>query len=418
MVTPVDTTKPSVRATAAVMSVPLVIAVVATALNMRPAVSSLGPVLDQVRTDLGMSPTVAGVLTALPVLCFAGVGAIAPVLTRKFGEVRPLAAALGVIAVALAVRALSPNSAVFLLSSAFALAGIAVANVAIPVLIKRRFPSRVGLLTGVYSMAAIASVAFPAAVTIPIGELTGTGWRGGLGSWALLAAVAVVPWLPLLGRRSKSTVAGPVDAARVSTFRLLRSRTAVCLMMFFGLQSLQVYVVIGWLPTILTDTGIAPATAAAMLAITPVIAVPLSLVLPRTANSGRAASSVIGGIVGTGAAGYLGLLFAPAAAPWLWIVLLSSVHCAFPVAVALITTRARTVETVAGLSGLVNSGGYALAAIGPLLLGALRQATGGWTVALIALLALLAAELAAGWLAARPSYVEDQLPPAAIHPTP
>ncbi|MCI2416072.1 MFS transporter [Saccharopolyspora sp. K220] len=393
------------------------IGIVLTALNLRSAVTSLGVVLDQVRESLAMNATLAGLVTALPVICFAAFGALAPAVSRRIGEVRLVLVGVIAIVVGLAGRAVAVNSASFVLGSALALAGIAVANIMIPVLIKRFFPRRVGLMTGVYSMSAAASVALPAGASVAIGEATGHGWRGGLGSWAVFAAFAVIPWVIMLGRGRRAPVEESGPRQMHSTMALLRSPTALSLAAFFGLQALSAYAMMGWLPAMLIGAGIDAATAALMLSASALLAIPLSLVLPRFAARSANQRPYVVGIVTGGLAGYAGLLFAPAAAPWLWVVLLASLHGAFPLAVTLISLRAREASTATQLSGFVQSGGYVLAALGPLAIGALNDLTGGWTAPLLLLICCLVLELFAGLIAARPGFAETEIEKRSARPT-
>jgi CP family cyanate transporter-like MFS transporter len=384
------------------------IGIVLTALSLRSAVTSLGVVLDQVRATLAMSATLAGVVTALPVVCFAAFGALAPTLARRVGEPQLVLGGVVAIVVGLAGRAIAVGSAWFVLGSALALAGIAVANIMMPVLIKMFFPHRVGLMTGVYSMSAAASVALPAGTTVGLGEATGYGWRGGLGSWAVVAAFALVPWAILLGRRRTRAVEEPNPRRAHPKAVLVRSPTALSLAAFFGLQALSAYAVMGWLPAILIGAGIGADTAALMLSASALIAIPLSLLLPRFAVRSENQRPYVVGIVLGGLAGYTGLLLAPAAAPWLWVVLLASLHGAFPLAMTLISLRTREPSTAAQLSGFVQSCGYALAALGPLAIGALNDLTSGWTAPLLLLIGCLLVELIVGLVAARPRLVENE----------
>lgn len=179
----------------------LAAAVALAAFNLRPVVTSLGPLLHQVRDDLHMSATVAGLLTAVPSFCFAIFGFAAPALARRFGPTVVVTAGLGAITAGVAARAFSGSTAVFLLLTALALAGVAVANVLIPVVIKRYFPDRVGPMIGLYSMALSAGTALAAAVTVPLTSALGGSWRQGLGIWAVLGGLAVLVWLVTLAVR-------------------------------------------------------------------------------------------------------------------------------------------------------------------------------------------------------------------------
>ncbi|MER6040637.1 MFS transporter, partial [Streptomyces sp. NPDC001856] len=175
----------------------VVVGIVLAALNLRPAITSLGALLEEVRDDLGMSGSVAGLLTSVPPLCFAVFGLAAPRLARRFGPGAVVCAGMAAIGAGLLIRPWAGGTAGFLAASALALMGIAVSNVLMPAIVKRWFPDRVGSMTGLYSMALALGTATAAAATVPVTEALGGDWRSGLAVWAALAAAAVLPWLAL-----------------------------------------------------------------------------------------------------------------------------------------------------------------------------------------------------------------------------
>ncbi|MFD6168607.1 MFS transporter [Streptomyces coeruleorubidus] len=185
----------------------LVLGIVLSALNLRPAITSLGALLEEVRDGLGMSGSVAGLLTSVPPLCFAVFGVMAPRLARRFGAGAVVCAGMAAIAAGLAIRPYAGGTAGFLAASALALMGIAVSNVLMPVIVKHWFPDRVGSMTGLYSMALALGTALAAAVTVPLTDALGGSWQSGLGLWAGLAVAAVVPWLPFVRGRGAGTAA-------------------------------------------------------------------------------------------------------------------------------------------------------------------------------------------------------------------
>lgn len=378
-----------------------VAALVLTALNLRPAVTSLGPVLEEARAALGMSATVAGLLTSVPAVCFAVVGLAAPRLARRYGTSVVLLGGTAAVTAGLALRSLVTGTALFLALSGLALAGIAFANVLLPVVVKQRFPGKVGTMTGLYSMALNAGASFAAAVTVPLSQSFG-GWRAGLGAWALLAAVAVPPWLALVrdGRAEAVRAAGG-GAEPVTRTRISRNPTAWALAVYFGLQATAAYVMIGWLPQVFRDAGLSPQTAGLLFAVTSVLGIPLSFALGAVAGRLRDQSglAVVLGVFGL--AGYGGLWAAPTAAPWLWVVLLGVSNCSFPLALAMIGMRGGDGETVVRLSAFAQSAGYLLSVPGPIVVGALYQHTGGWRIPLALMALLMLPQLVAGHFAGR-----------------
>ncbi|MFH8498378.1 MFS transporter [Streptomyces coeruleorubidus] len=192
----------------------LVLGIVLSALNLRPAITSLGALLEEVRDGLGMSGSVAGLLTSVPPLCFAVFGVMAPRLARRFGAGAVVCAGMAAIAAGLAIRPYAGGTAGFLAASALALMGIAVSNVLMPVIVKHWFPDRVGSMTGLYSMALALGTALAAAVTVPLTDALGGSWQSGLGLWAGLAVAAVLPWLPFVrGRGAGTAASGPGERA-------------------------------------------------------------------------------------------------------------------------------------------------------------------------------------------------------------
>ena len=179
------------------------------AVNLRPAAVSVGPVLPEVRSGLAMSTLAAGLLTSLPVLAFACFGALAPQLARRLGVHRVTLAALLLVAGGLAARSVAPGPTSFLVLSMVALAGMAVANVLLPSLVKLHFPDRIGRVTALYTATLALGLTGALTLTVPIAETAG-GWRLGLAAWAVLAVVAALPWLRLVGH-DKHLDPGPQD---------------------------------------------------------------------------------------------------------------------------------------------------------------------------------------------------------------
>jgi CP family cyanate transporter-like MFS transporter len=391
-------------------STALLLLVVITALNLRPAVTTLGPLLPQVRVPLGMSGTVAGLLTALPPLCFAAFGPLAPMLARRFGPLTVVAVGMGLLATGLAARAQAPNSVVFLLLTALGLAGIAVSNVLMPAIISQGFPTRIGQLTGLYSMALTGGAALTAAAAVPVTRALGGDWRNGLAVWALAAAVAGI-WA--LACRKKMPVRLRGTGAVLPALR--RSRTARAMAIFFGTISTAAYTVMGWLPQIFQDAGISAGRSGLLLALAMSIAVPVSYVLPTLAARRGDQRSLVAALTAVGLLAYGGLAFAPATMPWLWAFLVGLAGAAFPLGLTMIGLRARTHDGVARLSSFAQSSGYLMSIPGPIIVGALYQHTGSWHAPLTLLTVLLLPQLLAGLRAARLTTIEDELGPG--HPS-
>jgi CP family cyanate transporter-like MFS transporter len=399
----------------------VVVGIVLSALNLRPAITSLGALLEEVRDGLGMSGSVAGLLTSVPPLCFAVFGVTAPRLARRFGASAVVCAGMVAIAAGLVIRPYAGGTAGFLAASALALMGIAVSNVLMPVIVKRWFPDRVGSMTGLYSMALALGTSTAAAVTVPMTEALGGSWQSGLAMWAALATAAVVPWLPLVRDRGTAP-AGRVPAREVPSprregavregpspaLRITRSRTAWALAVFFGLQATAAYITMGWMAQIFRDAGVPAGTAGLLLAVTMVMGVPLAFVIPRVATRLPHQGPIVLALGICGLAGYAGLYFAPAQGAWAWALLLGVSNCAFPLALTMVGMRARTGAGVAQLSAFAQSTGYLISIPGPLLVGVLYESSGGWGLPIALMTALMVPQMVVGVMAGRDRTVEDE----------
>jgi MFS transporter, CP family, cyanate transporter len=383
----------------------LVLGLVVLAFNLRPAAVSVGPVLGEIRAGLGMGSTTAGLLTTLPVLCFAGFGYVAPWCGRTFGVHRVMLASLVVTTVGLVVRAEAHSAVVFISATLPALAGMATANVLIPSLVKRHFPDHIGSMTALYTTALAFGLTSASVLTVPLENATGS-WRGGLVSWAGVSLVAAIPWIGLIWHDAKP----PAERPRTVTTRALtRSPLAWTMAFFFGVQSLQAYAVFGWLPQIFRDAGFSAETAGVLLGVTTATSIPISLVLPGITARGRHQGRIIVGLCAAYVAGYTGLILGASTIPWLWALLIGVGTGIFPLVLTLIGLRTRTSEGTAALSGFAQSIGYLIAGVGPFMMGALYGATGGWTVPLVVLLVLVVPQGVSGLMVARERYVEDEL---------
>ncbi|MFE7603489.1 CynX/NimT family MFS transporter [Streptomyces sp. NPDC057494] len=388
------------------------VGLVLAALNLRPAITSLGALLEEVSQDLHMSGSVAGVLTSVPPLCFAVFGITAPRLARRFGPAAVVCAGMAAIFTGLLLRPFVSGTAAFLAASALALMGIAVSNVLMPVIVKRYFPDRVGSMTGLYSMALALGTSVAAAATVPMTDALGGGWRLGLGVWAVLAALAVLPWIPLVRDRGADqalpTAAVPAAAPPAAAPRITRSRTAWALGVFFGLQATGAYITMGWMPQIFRDSGVPATTAGVLLAVTMVMGVPLAFVIPRLATRMKNQGPIVVALGLCGLTGYTGLFLAPAAGAWVWAVLLGISNCSFPLALTMIGMRSRTGAGVVRLSAFAQSVGYLISIPGPLLVGVLYQHSGGWGLPIALMGGLMVPQMIVGTLAGRDRTVEDE----------
>lgn len=379
----------------------LVVAVILTALNLRPAITSIGPVLGEMRESLGASAVWAGALTTLPGLCFAAAGLTAPWLARRVGLGRAISIALVILSIGLVVRVLD-GPYVVIGGTLVATGGIALVNVLIPVVIKGSFPAQIGLMTGIYTAALQGGGALGSAITPPLEPLLG-GWRGALGAWALVSAVALLFWL--VGARGISGARTERSTSETAGRSLLRSPLAWTITLFFGCQSFLAYVVMGWLPEVFIDNGVSKTDAGLLLGLVSILAVPISLIVPPLAAKQKNQSGWIVGLGLVGIIGTIGLLVNPGAAPLLWSFLIGIGMSVFSLALTVIALRARNAEDTARLSGMAQGFGYLLAGVGPFSFGLLHDLTAGWTAPFAMVLVVYLVQMVAGTLAGRNRYV-------------
>lgn len=379
----------------------LVAAMILLAMNLRPAVAAVGPLIHRIRLDTGMSGFGAGLLTALPVLCFGALAPLAPALVRRAGLLTAVIIALGALVAGLVLR-LVPGMGYLFAGTALAGLAIAVGNVLLPVLVRRNFAERGGLMTAVYATPLLGLAALAAAVSVPLANGLG-GWRPGLGVWAAPAAATLVVWL-VLHRRTPDE--RPAQEATAGARSLVRDPIARWLTLFFALQSAGFYSTLAWLPSIFKSHGASESQAGVLLGVMLVVGVATTVTVPVLAARARDQRGLALLFTVCAGLGWLGILLAPMSASYLWAVLLGlGLNALFPLALTLIVLRGGSVTNTAGLSTLVQAVGYALAAFVPLGVGVLHDATGSWTTPVLLLLALLAPQAVAGVAAGRRGHV-------------
>ncbi len=374
----------------------LVLGLVLASLNLRPALAGISPVLEEIMADLGLSAAQGGAITTVMVVCLGVLSPLAPPLARRFGLDRTLLAGLLILAVGVVLRSAGGVPLLYV-GAAVAGTAIAIMNVVMPGVVKQHFPARIGLFTGVYVSGLVLGATTASGLMVPLEHATGYGWREVTAMAAIPAVTAALLWLPQALRR-------PVrqDSAPRSLPTLLRNRVTWAVTFYMGLQSLTFYIMLAWLPTIFRDAGLPADQAGYLLGLTNLAQMAATLtVAPHAGRAGSQVPHVVLATVLT-VAGYAGVLVAPATVPWLWMILLGlGQGASIALALLIITIRAPDPASVTALSAFAQSVGYLLAALGPFLVGVLRQASGGWTVPLLAGLGACAFQLVAGVMAGR-----------------
>ncbi|MGK5740016.1 CynX/NimT family MFS transporter [Micromonospora sp. URMC 103] len=391
----------------------LAVGLVLVAVNLRPGVVAVAPLLDTIRADTGMSTAMAGLLTTLPVLCFGLLAPLAPRLGRRFHVNGVLLLTMLLLAAGTALRLLHPT-ATLLIGTVVAGAAIAVANVLLPGVIKQEFPARVGLMSGVYSMSLFGGAALAAGLTLPVQNALHLEWRPALAMWGLLALLATLVWLPQVRRsaasRATTTRSSRGGAATRPVRGLWTHPVAWLVAFYFAAQALVFYSSAAWLPSILTGAGMSSGVAGWMLSFSSLTAIVGALFTPMLA-----ARRVHPGVLVLLSAlltmvAFAGLLVAPAAGAYLWMALMGVGQGAgLSLSVLFIVLRAPDSRHAAQLSSMAQCAGYVLSAIGPFALGALHEMTGGWTLPLAVLIVLGVPTVACGIGSARDRYASREV---------
>ncbi len=375
------------------------IAVVLVALNLRPVIVAVAPLFETISAELELSSFLAGLLVTLPVLCFGALGPLAPVLAARLGFERSLALVLLAIVGGSAIR-LIPTIPGLFGGTLLLGAGIAIGNILLPGLIKRDFAHRLGLMSGLFSMCLAAGATLAAGVTIPVAEAAGWEWNEALAAWGLFAIVGLACWVPSLWHARGSAGHPPTLGIRLSGDRVAWYVTA-----FFGLQSFNFYSTTAWLPMILIGYGHDAVFAGLMLSLVNLVSIVPALVVPLILDRMRsqAGFTVFVSLLYFAAIG--GLLAFPEAVV-AWMVLLGLAQGAgLGLGLTFLVLRSPDAAHTTLLSGMAQSWGYLLAAIGPLALGALRDMSGAWVVPVLLLLVVLVPQAIAAYLAGRPALV-------------
>jgi CP family cyanate transporter-like MFS transporter len=377
----------------------LVVGFLLIAANMRAALTSVGPLLETIRRDIGLTAGQAGFIGTLPLLTFAAISPQVPRLARRFGIDLMLWLAMALLIAGIVLRSV-PVPGLLWVGTVLLGAAIAVANVLLPSMIKRDFPDHIGAVTGVYT-AVIGVVASAAAgVAVPLAGVLPGGWRTALGCWAGFALIALAAWSPQL-RRSPGEAPPATDRPRAPW----RSGLAWEVSAFMALSACGFYTMLAWFPSIVVSTGASEEYAGWMLFVYQIIGVVMSGVVPLLLSRLPDQRLVAAGGALLAMIGYLGLLVVPDLS-LLWALVTGvGAGTLFFLALAFFSLRAADPRSSASLAGMGQSIGYLFAAAGPVAIGALHDATGGWTVPLTVLAVLAAVHTVVGLRAGRDAHV-------------
>lgn len=386
----------------------LVAGIVFVAFNLRPSITSVGPLIGIIRDDVGLSNWSVGLLTSLPLVAFAVMSPIVPRIGVRLTNERTMLIGLILLLFGISVRSISMVASLFI-GTLFIGLGIAICNVLLPGVIKEKFPTKVALMTSIYSTAMGTLSAVASGLSIPFASGLGLGWQGSLLVWGTPAFIAIIIWIYIV-KKDSNEHSGDTGYVPTSSNRVWKSSLAWQVAGFMGLQSFLFYVSVSWIPEILQDYGVSINTAGWMLSFMLFIGLPASFIVPMIAGRFKSQSGIVLVMGLFSITGYGGLLLGNS----LTIMVISSIligitlNGSFALALALLGMRARNAKQASELSGMAQSIGYVLAAIGPMFIGFLYDLTNMWTVPLLTLISVACFVILFGMGAGRDKFVLDE----------
>ncbi|MBW7452856.1 CynX/NimT family MFS transporter [Paenibacillus sepulcri] len=381
----------------------LLLGVVLIAANLRAPLTSVGPLIGTIQEDLGISYTLAGLITTLPLIAFALMSPFAPKIARKYGISSVLFGSMLLLILGIVLRS-AWNIGLMLIGTVFLGLAIAICNVLMPSLIKEKYPLKIGIMIGVYLVAMNLGGAIASGISVPMANQTGLGWKGALGLWGLLAVIAILLWIPQLGHQQEKAKIATSSQKRTN---LWKSTLAWHVTLFMGLQSMLFFIFISWLPEILTTQGISSDYAGWILSIMQLSLLPVTFFVPILA---RRMNNQIGIIFLTALFFFVGIggLLSRNHLVMLWAIFIGiGAGSAFSLAMTLFGLRTTNMHDATELSGMAQSVGYLLAAAEPILFGYLHDLTNGWKVPLIVLLVITILMLIFGIASGRNRVIEE-----------
>lgn len=409
----------------------LVTAVLLTAAALRSPITGVGAIIGEIEASTGLSHTMSGMLTTLPLIAFAVFALAAPGLSTRLGMERTLFCSMLLMTGGILVRAL-PSVAALFAGTALIGIGIAVCNVLLPGLIKRDFPQQVGLMTSLFTTCLTFWAAISSGISVPLSQGP-LGWRGALTIWAVLTAIGTLVWLPLLSRRTADSGGKDLDATannRSSSLTaaepaaptgrqsgqgeanrlprgIWRSRVAWLVTIFMGFQSILFYISISWLPDILQERGMNAEQAGWMLSLMQLISMAGSFLMPLLAARSDSQKWLTAATAALCVIGFGGIWAGPVSLAALFILLLGvGSGSTFGLAIVFFSLRSRTTEQANALSGMAQSVGYVLAAFGPTLFGYLHDLSGSWDTPLAVITGVSVLTALFGYAAGRKGFVD------------
>lgn len=380
----------------------LLAGILCIAINLRPALAGVGPLVDDIKDTTGLSNSMLGLLTTLPLIAFGVMSMLTPLFTDRFGIGKTLLGAMLLLMVGILIRSIEGS---FMLYFGTLLLGIAIAfgNVLLPGITKRNFSENSGFITSLYSSVMAIGASLAAGLSVPLAKIEGVGWRGSLVVWALLALLAVVVWFPQAKRLKKPPQKNNFIKAIKS---LTRSRLAWQVALFMGLQSMTFYIILAWLPAILQSRGYDANYAGWMLSLSQAMGILGSLIIPTIAGKRTNQQSIVFVLIVMEFIGIIGLLLPQFGGVEVWVSLIGFVlGGSFGLSLLFIVLRSHDTASATELSGMAQSIGYVIAATGPIIFASIFDLTGSWVYSLILLLVIAVLKLFSGLYIGKPGEI-------------
>ena len=365
----------------------LVLGILFISFNLRAPITAVGSVVKMIQEEYALGSAAAGFITTLPLIAFAIVSPFVSTLANKLGQANTMFTGLILILIGEAIRSYTGVYGLFAGTAIIGI-GIAIGNVIVPGIIKRYFSHRAGLITSIYTSGMCIFAAIGAGVSIPLATGLGLGWQNTLCVWFILTSLTIFIWLPQLFILKKRHSDRNIEHDHKSIWT---SPLAWWVTLFMGVQSLLFYSLVAWLTTIIISRGLSQSFASSMALLFQLMAIPATLVIPTLCDKfkdQRILSVCVAAIYAIGM-----ILFIFAASPVLMtisVILLSiGMGGSISLSIAFISLRSPNSHTAAELSGMSQSAGYLLAAIGPVITGFIYDLTLSWTIPIILFIGLI-----------------------------
>lgn len=389
----------------------IVFAIVFVAATLRAPLTSVGPVIDQIKHVMQINNSTAGILTTIPLLVFAIISPLVSKVVNKLTMSRTIAFSTLLLIIALVIR-VSGDFNLFIIGTLLLGISIAFGNVVLPSYVKWSFPTQIGVATGMYSGTMNFTAGIGAGASVPLSALSPLGFRMSLAFWILFAIVALILWIPNFKKGAKTERQEQINQSHQpeshNKVKVLNSKLAWLVALTMAFQSMIFYTNVAWVPTILMDRGLSPSTAGYLFMLSQFAQVPMTFVFPILASKLKDQRMLVVVIVLLFIVGYsiffthnitllvIGML----------IIGLAMGAC-FSLCMTFFSIRARTSKGSIALSGFGQSIGYLIAAAGPFLIGWLHDVTGNWNSAIIALILMSVLVLIFGYPTGKNKMIDD-----------